>query len=413
MGFGGRVVYPDTAAVRICTDKIKFAEFVDGLGMGWKVPLRREVRSRGEIHRVLNGCPKGRRYLLEQLQQEQEQEADADADADDALDIFLADTDTKRDSGISMSLETTSPSPSLQCISGDYYSHSTTLPRPTMNETYNAVAALCISERQPWLMQEVGEGEGSVVIASALVVDGLVGIFVAGTAMNALPTAASDFVISSTISSLLFSGEVEREDGYMAISPASALHSVLQSFTADFAKALPGGKTTTHLTLRFRVEDGRSPIGIAQVIKPISCSLAAHPLLAVLAEYRNPDQASDVVAAYVSAVTDSTTNHTTNGTTTPVTLHLSSSYSSLYNQSSPRGLYSLPQTLTTHLVLPILRLRHLRGSPIEVLEGTITTLQRLLFWKEELFDVRDPWVWWWAWFVSMPVQEAAEMAGWW
>lgn len=99
-----------------------------------------------------------------------------------------------------------------------------------------------------------------------------------------------------------------------------------------------------------------------------------------------------------------TSPHTTN-ISSPTVLTPSSSSSSLSSSikpSQPPSYYWLSHDLPTLLVLPLYNWLRQRESMMSLLGQWITFLEHVLYWRDGVWEVWDPWVWWWSCAVYWP-----------
>ena len=379
MSYRGSAIYPEEDVTKLSTDPVAFADFVAGLRTSIKPPETRIMQSRTEIHHILGDSQKERQYLLEKRKEPE----------DDTLKDMNGAIKMNRDSVMSMSVDSIFP------IERRGTTASMVLPRPTMNETYHSIADMRISKRDPWIMKEVVEGEK--VMAHALVVDNKVRAFT----VTLTPTSLKDTSLGGKANST-------PSTEYTTMSPSSALHSTLLSFTQGFASSLPND-TTTHLSLTFALCETPCPAGTCRVIRPLSCFMLPHSSISLLA--LSQEHSSRLAKAYLVAVKnpESIDNMTANDLRPEAAKD--EGFILRAAGTTHVGIYSLPQDTVDFLLLPLLRLPLLRSSLLEVVERSTKFAERLLLWKEETFDWQDPWPWWWQWHVRMPTEFVVARSG--
>ncbi|KAF2499026.1 hypothetical protein BU16DRAFT_523628 [Lophium mytilinum] len=373
---GGGAIYPDSRFAQLGGDEAAYEEYIGALETPIKMPERRVVRTRGEIHRILHRSPKGTQYLLEKPQRT----VDTDKTA------ITNGNGTKRDSGLALSFSSSSATSSDEKMTESYA--SLLLPQPTINQTYSALASRHISADEPWVLHEIIVDSGTEVSTHCLIVDSSVKTFIATSSTSSKTPAPSP---SSATNILSGSGAI--------VSSSSALHSTLLAFTASFAASMPAS-TSTHLSLSFHLHETPTPTGTATIVIPRSCTTTPHPSLALLlGPSTNSSQTKQIAAAYCSAaspVAVPLTNGTSGQHTAPVTLKHNAKVTHF-------GLYSLPRLVFDLLLLPLLNLLLLRASLAEVVASAATFGQCIVFGKEERWAWADAGAWWWEWHIAFPI----------
>ncbi|KAL1637689.1 hypothetical protein SLS58_009220 [Diplodia intermedia] len=130
----------------------------------------------------------------------------------------------------------------------------------SLNETYECLARLDVSDARPWVMREVVEVEaegGEAYRAHAVVLDGAVRAFAASKAADAADETA----------------------GRLFLQPSSPLHVSMHSFVDAFVAALPGHPSAP-LAIDITVRTSPTPTGTATSIHPTRCSWTLPPLSA-------------------------------------------------------------------------------------------------------------------------------------
>ncbi|KAJ9634579.1 hypothetical protein H2199_008862 [Coniosporium tulheliwenetii] len=378
-----------------------FAAFVNELeGAHIRAPKVSRVFSRAEIHRALGASPKGTKFILE------EENAPERA----ALVRAYDKERRKRDSGISGVADDDDVD---DVVSEEPWTPmQIKLPMQTMNETYHTIAELKISKQLPWVMREVVEGEEYA--AHVLVVNGELKAFVVSKSEN-LP---SGHLRSLTSRKLLSAARNDTEAHVPAfVTPDSAFHATLLTFTKTLVSALPHSPTlSTHLTLTFRVSSFPTPTGTAQTIFAISCSTAASPSLASLLQLsRTPETAAKLVAAYLSAVPAPTAE---NGKAIEPAVRINGHREDeeedivFLPESGVGTVYALPVAVRELLILPIVEVllwrrvtrKQLVERLREVVENVVHLINLIAFGKEELFELEDPWPAVLLWHVVEPMR---------
>lgn len=235
----------------------------------------------------------------------------------------------------------------------------TLLPRRTLSQTYHHVSNIRVSKDQPWVLQQFVRGEK--YCAQALVVHGEVKAFVA--------CPSSELLMH-----------------YQALPPESGLSRAMLNFTREFAEK-GGPKMTGHLSFDFLVDEIITEQGLEKKILPIVCNPRAHTAV-VLFEGQN----SDMVSGYLSALTPEA-NGTVNGHEEQIAF-----------AKSVNGYYWIGHDLVSHVLHPFLRLLRGRIGALQYIQGCVTFLNHMLFWKDGTYEVWDPLPWWWLYHVYWPGQ---------
>jgi hypothetical protein len=177
--------------------------------------------------------------------------------------------------------------------------------------------------------------------------------------------------------------DVGNEHQLRRLGLTSPLHSALKDFTTIFASNLPE-KTCTSLRLRFILSESISKYGTERRLWTIGCSFKQPAYIAT-----SPTVANVWAKSLVSSSSKAQ----------------SYDYATTENTDTQRtGIYSFPSDIYTLVILPLLKLVLLRQSLAEVGKSFGLLIDRLLYWKEELFDWKDLGPWIWIWLVQIPIQ---------
>lgn len=386
-----RILHYDLPTTELLIDDPSFVKSVSELHPQVRVPVARRVNSRGEIYQVLGTTTKGKRYRLEPV-------------GDDRPKLRGGPSFTVRETfqgwQEKMLKQSAVQETPEDLGDDDERGEAVVLPRPTMNETYHRVADLQISKAKPWILHEVVEG--IVCSASALAIDGAVRTFSAsehipfgqGTSPNKKVSASADAVRPANL---------ERKAGvkHKALPRDSALYNSLlahmQSFAAHFSD-----KAATHVSLTFLVSESVASTGLETTVYPMACDMRPASSMALFAQ--DPDCIGRLSKAYLEAAKSPAVNGMplepallVNGHKNEEIVAPPTPSSSPGQKSVALGTYSLPVALVQLVALPVLGLYKADGSLDAVAQGFLQLFELLLLWKEELFDWRDPWPWWWEW----------------
>ncbi|KAL0258542.1 hypothetical protein SLS55_006039 [Diplodia seriata] len=130
----------------------------------------------------------------------------------------------------------------------------------SLNDTYECLARLDVSDARPWVMREAVEVEaegGEAYRAHAVVLNGAVRAFAASRAADAADETA----------------------GRLFLEPSSPLHVSIHAFVDAFVAALPGHPPAP-LAIDITVRTSPTPTGTATSIHPTRCSWTLPPLSA-------------------------------------------------------------------------------------------------------------------------------------
>ncbi|CAI6097317.1 unnamed protein product [Clonostachys chloroleuca] len=233
----------------------------------------------------------------------------------------------------------------------------TLLPLPTEQETLHHIHNIPVHTSNPFLIQEFIKGDE--YCTHALVVKGQVRAFLA------CPSA-----------SLLLH--------YSALPPESSLAQAMLGFTERVAAA-GGADFTGHVSFDFLVKprhvERESSKDILDVdLFAIECNPRVHT--AVLLFNDTPE----VVDEFFTFDIDEKPRP-------PVF------------PRDPKRYYWVGQDLVQRVIFPLYQFFFLWTLTFTQLRQSLTQFaQRLLFWKDGIFEVWDPWPWWWLYHVYWPVQ---------
>jgi hypothetical protein len=65
--------------------------------------------------------------------------------------------------------------------------------------------------------------------------------------------------------------------------------------------------------------------------------------------------------------------------------------------------------LLSLVLLPLFRVLVGSGSVLSFFEDSLSFCEKVLLWKDDSFDLMDPWPWWWEWHIKLPLILVAEV----
>ncbi|KAF2090561.1 hypothetical protein K490DRAFT_53546 [Saccharata proteae CBS 121410] len=422
-----KTLVPEEAVLRLCRDDVAFARFVEDLDTEMEGRRVLEVRTRGELHGVLNAERRGRRYVVERMEVDDRKELDG-------LRIEFGEEE-----GVEREV----------------------LPRETMNETYHIVSRLQISLDSPWVMKEVPKVEA--LVARGLVVNGKVMAFAVtkpvyqpspgGSGPRKIPKYSFHDTLSNCASQI--------------VSPSDPIYPPLQNFMAAFLAKLTSSPST-FLSISFYSQTKFTTTGTTTNFRPFICSTIPCP------QYFCQHGTSSLADAYLSILNPSaktTLGHQVNefadGHTTPPrsssphliddkhrnspiagaeltpprtperstaksvpdtpkptnsldTLsmpfyqrHPSSTPAIMPPASEVKGVYNLSTTIWLSILLPLrlLLLQRSWNEVHELMRGLLVVGDRVLNWEVEGWAWEDFGVVFWEWGVLRPLLEVMAVVG--
>jgi hypothetical protein len=248
----------------------------------------------------------------------------------------------------------------------------TLLPQRTMSETYQRVCDITISKDNPCILEQFVQGQK--YCTHALVVSGDVKAFVA------CPSSEPQML-------------------YEALPSESGLSKAMLNFTQEFAEK-QGVGFTGHLSFDFMVEETATETGVELKILPIECNPHANTAV-VLFDGRS----QEMVKGYLDALTPSEINgNDQNGGN--LTNGYPDSRIVVPRTSSIEGYYFIGHDLVSLILHPSTRLLRRRLSLFAFIAGIITFIRHLLFWKDGMYELWDPFPVWWLCHVYWPLRFA-------
>jgi hypothetical protein len=364
---------PDPEAARISQDQRRFNRHVERIGLDILFPSAMIVKSRAEIHHHLSGAPKGQKYLLERK-------------ASPLKTPFLPVTE-KVELDSDMNIHRKSKEPVVSHFGQEYG----LLPLTSSNETYSSVAALTISQEQPWTMHAIIEGKDTSV--SALVVNNSICAFMARTSSQFRTFSSAKKCKTSSGQVYMQNGTTnwQQHEAAQTLDSNSAIAQTLFDFTQKFAYQLPQ-HINAQLNLHFIVAESSTSNGAVQKFWATGCDFGISPLL--IQQALNFGQLESIGAAYSCASTGE-----------PILLPVRPTTGDNFNSFAT---YSLPLAAYLNIWSPIWDVLSFRAPLGAVTAGFARFVGQVAFGQEELFNGKDPLPWIWTWFVQFPIEGSLE-----
>jgi hypothetical protein len=364
------IFYPPKDVSILSTDPNEFAQKANAIPMSIKSPMPVQVHTRGGIHRILGGVLGTQKYLLSKVTV-----LNGDGVQGHYHPRWRDSGFSEPDSGDMIEDVNDDDLPDIDGPS------SYILPLESMDKTYDLLARVNISSKYPWLVSEIFTGKA--YYANCLIVDGKLNVFAA-------------FMCPTLISYPLEQKEIDNQTtipsevpNLIPVDTSSALHFAMKSFTKSFVDSLPT-PISSPLNIKFILEEKLVAFGSEGRLWALSCNFdfpqTLLPYDAAIKQY------TEKIASPRETVTDGSS------------LEL--------NSTSIPGIYSLPDDVLQYLVIPILRLLILNNSLTQILKDFNKFFTHWLYWKEELFDIRDPAPWFWYWVVEQPIYTVLRLLVW-
>jgi hypothetical protein len=353
------VYYPGPEALNLSWNQEAFMQFIESLDSKIKAPSSTMVSTRGEVHRMIGSASTHRPLVLSGPL--------ARSPSDSS---FTKGHHRWRDSGFS---EPSSLDGATD-VDEQELEKSYHLPLESLDKTYDLLATIPISPVSPWKASDIVVGKPCTV--HALIANNTMRAFTAYLGVAKVTVPESD-------------GESFSFDDPAVTNPifpldqASPLLSTLQSFTSGLITKLPGYVSGT-ITLRFVLAEKPLPVGVELRPWVIQCEFGTPKALLAIP-----------------------------GATTSWALSIAKPFV----RQSPRksrwayevahgrstGVYSLPGEFFASVIVPIwlfvIRETHLP----DVLRAWRVFMDKVMFWREELWDSNDPGPFLWYWIVERPV----------
>ncbi|TLD32486.1 glutathione synthetase atp-binding protein [Venturia nashicola] len=372
------ILRTDIDTAEMLTDESAFTEYVEQLETDIRAPAYHVVTSRDEIHTLLTSNYKIVKWELE---------VDLEATVATPTKKSGFEDLAKRRYTWPPQDTITPPESSKNSPVQAVHVHPTTfgkinLPLSSKNATYQCVAGLSISHDRPWVMREIISGQK--ITTHLLVIKNEIQAFVA------------------SLTNTTITGTEEAE----TIPVTSSLHRPLFAFAEAFTSGLPE-ETSSFLSIDLVISGRMTSTGTCNTIFATGCSVGTRANAVALLTISQANSAN-----LANALTELVPSNDQNG-------HLAGSKASWRVQAVVlpstlpplRGVYSFFPALLTLAVLPFLRMCKGEASVLAFLEDLLLFCEKTLLWKEELFDVMDPWPWWFEWNIRRPLLLLVEMAG--
>lgn len=299
-------VAPDSDSVNFLNNRETLFDFLRNRQL--PAPEIHPVRSRGEIHNVLNRSQGKKQFLLKTSEKTKE------------------------------------------------FNPRAMLPRRTLSQTYQEVSLLKITPDSQLLLEEYIDAS-TTYRCSSVVVAGVVKMFAASQCSGDLNTSFND---------------------------KSALWKALRAYTDAIAYEL-GSSFTSHLTLKYLLNEKVTGAGVEQQILPIEGSLRFDPSFLFS---RSSKPVNDLVLSYTS-----TLQPRTNGSSNSIARR-SPGYEKLSVSNTTlivtRQRYFLSNSVEELAFHPIFQLVARKMSLAQVGTSILSLIQRILFWDEAYYDFYDP-----------------------
>lgn len=376
------ILQADIDTAEMLTDESAFTEYVEQLEIGIRAPGYHVVTSRDEIHKLLALNHNIARWELEE---------DLEATVATPTKKLGFEDSAKRRYTWPPQDTITPPESSKNSPIQAVHLHPTTygkviLPLSSTNATYQCVAGMAISHDHPWIMREIILGQK--ITSYLLVINNELRAFVAS-----LP--------NSTIT-----GSEEAE----IIPTTSSLYRPLFAFAEAFTMSLPED-TSSFLSIHFVVSGRVTNVGTCNTILATSCFVGpqANGVALLTISAASSANVGNAIADLVPSDDDDAYHEGSDTSWRSKAVVPSSSLT----RASPtlRGVYSFLPALLSLVVLPFIRIFTGEGSVLAFFEDLLSFCEKALLWKEELFDFKDPWPWWWEWNVKRPFGLLADMFG--
>jgi hypothetical protein len=358
------VLFPGPESLDLSWDRVTFSKFITSLDSTIKTPASNIVRSRGQIHSLL-GAKESKRSLLVT--------GPLPRDALDENDEFVKGH-RWRDSGYSEYSSTTANAFEDYENEDEQTQRSYKLPLETLDKTYDLLTSIPISPVSPWNVSEIVFGKPCIV--HALVEETSIRAFTAlmqpiGTQFPTPFGDVSPFTEQPTTRKL------------SPIDPASSLFVAFKSFTQLFVSKLPG-HSSSHLTLHFILTSKPTDFGVELRPWVVDCKFNFPTSLQAI---------PDATATWASSIA-----------------RLGQKVSSKRSATSPgiasthvTGVYSFPAAFFQQSFISTWLFLTWRLSFANLLRSWRDFSERVFYWREELWDKKDPVPFIWFWAVERPI----------
>ncbi|KAF2843028.1 hypothetical protein M501DRAFT_53698 [Patellaria atrata CBS 101060] len=402
------ILYPPSNATSLFVDPTKFMKFVTGLSEpGITTPETRLVKSRGELHSTLHSDLVGRKpgakqreYTLCQWNSlsNRSRESVVEKDAKEGGVVPIWDMYRDRNNSVTQS---TANGPGQD-------SAMITIPLESMNSTYQLIASLPISASSPWILRECIDGKA--FNAHSLVYNSQLQVFTVTDDNDAFLPPSNPLHNAMRSFTEIFIAKISPQDStHPGRDTESGIHHHQHRALGDLKCLSSTAPLLYFLSIHFLAESRSTQTGSSTCLYAIDCTPVPSTALAfyLLSHSIEPQRTESNGAEGSSASEISSTAMARNINETP----------SLTESSvTPKikGVYSFPTSLSALVISPLVNLLlHPSMSNFVVLVQGVTDLfDRLFFYKEELFDCDDVWVWAWWWHVVVPFTSLLESWDW-
>lgn len=348
-----RVLYPTAGDAQSALDRQELESFVASLNTGIKTPTAIQVNTRGEIHRLLAGSLGHRKYAL----------------------VAIKPTSSRyqpqwRDSGFSEPSHAVAVK-DTQRTSDSNQQSTYVVPLESLDKTYDFLATVSVTPQNPWLVSEILVGK--ICQTFCMIQDGKMQAYTA--------LISSHIVVYPGVSLAHIGANAEYRPPCVEpvpVSQNSALNKALAAFTETYIAALERS-TTGPLQLTFLLEEKQAPYGSEGHLWAVACNF----------------EIPAAVLPWDDSIKDISTSILRQSQTSELTLTA--------KVNTVPQLYSLPSDMLSYLLVPILQLLTFQINFATLTSNIYTLITHILYYKEELFDLKDPAPWLWYWLVEQPL----------
>jgi hypothetical protein len=358
------VLFPGPESLDLSWDRVTFAKFVSSLESTIKSPASTVVRSRGQIHSLLGSKDSKRSVLLT---------GPLPRDALDENDEFIKGH-RWRDSGYSEYSSITANT--FEDAEGEESDEqrSYKLPLETLDKTYDLLTSIPISPVSPWSVSDVISGKPCTI--HAIVEDNSIRSFTAF--MQPLTTQFPPYFGDSSPFD-----EHSNLKSISSLDPGSPLFVTFKNFTELFVSKLPG-HSSAHLTLDFILTSKPTDFGVELRPWVVDCKFTFPASLLAVRDATNIWAFS--IARLGQKISPKRPATTPGATSTRIT-----------------GVYSLPAAFFQMCFVSTWLFVTWRLSLPHLLRSWREFVERVLYWREELWDSKDPGPFIWFWTVERPI----------
>lgn len=374
------ILQTDIDTAEMLTDESAFTEYVEQLEIDIRAPAYHVVTSRDGIHKLLAANHNIAKWELEE---------DTEATAATPTKKLDFEDLVKRRYTWSPQDTMTPPESNKNSPTQAVHLHPQTsgkviLPLSSTNATYQCIAGISISPDRPWIMREIISGQK--ITTHLLVIKNELQAFVASLPNTTIAVTEEAEIIPTT----------------------SSLYRPLFSFAEAFTNSLPED-TSSFLSIDFVISGRVTSVGTCNTIFATGCFVGPRESSVALLTISKAGSANiaNAIATLVSPDHRDAHSESSDDSWKHKAVVLSSSLPR--PPTMLRGVYSFFPALLTLVVLPLSRITTSDGSVLAFLEDLLLFCEKALLWKEELFDFRDPWPWWYEWNMRRPLALLVEL----